>query len=407
MFRNYSGLGKMIALAAIFLLPPGAFAQTQPGTLDRLLGKPTSIDDAADQSARREGKQNHGAIKRTDDPAHDLGAKDPYGGADRTVFQSLDKNDRQALEAFRILFPDSPLAPLADGLVQEMRQPAPSQAKDPQGTKSPNPVQEEKNGSQAAEHAFDEPNCIHEWQLVAQSCAASQLEAFLSICPDTPAAQMAERRKLAIGRGQVPKCRISADTINPANADQVHDSSGNRATAAEQNETRFELSRRERAQVQQYLNALGYKSGPVDADFGKRTRAAIRRFEKANGFPETGYLNAERHQRLTTLGRPAFKEQQTRLEARKKANAEQRERERVERERQRKTIEQAPEPTNRSHPARNAADSQTTEGVWSPEIAAEALERGIRVEETGLAFPDLSPPPSKYPVPINKAPVGN
>ena len=51
-------------------------------------------------------------------------------------------------------------------------------------------------------------------------------------------------------------------------------------------------SRTQVADVQSLLNDLGYSVGVADGQIGTRTRNAIIAFEKANGLPETGRINA-------------------------------------------------------------------------------------------------------------------
>jgi peptidoglycan hydrolase-like protein with peptidoglycan-binding domain len=46
-------------------------------------------------------------------------------------------------------------------------------------------------------------------------------------------------------------------------------------------------------QVQQQLNDKGHDAGPVDGIFGKRTRKALKDFQKAEGMQPTGKLDRE------------------------------------------------------------------------------------------------------------------
>jgi len=46
------------------------------------------------------------------------------------------------------------------------------------------------------------------------------------------------------------------------------------------------------AQVQRSLKRAGYDPGPVDGRLGPATRAAIRHFQRDNGLPETGEVDA-------------------------------------------------------------------------------------------------------------------
>jgi hypothetical protein len=59
---------------------------------------------------------------------------------------------------------------------------------------------------------------------------------------------------------------------------------------AETSDVESQMSRPERWRVQARLRALGYYQGNVDAVFGPLTRDAIRRYQSANGLPQTGQL---------------------------------------------------------------------------------------------------------------------
>lgn len=61
---------------------------------------------------------------------------------------------------------------------------------------------------------------------------------------------------------------------------------------------------RELAAQQQRLADLGYWLGPVDGLFGPSTAHAITAFQKAQGLPRTGDLDAETLDRLATASRP-------------------------------------------------------------------------------------------------------
>ncbi|NOX72423.1 MAG: hypothetical protein GXP03_01935 [Alphaproteobacteria bacterium] len=68
--------------------------------------------------------------------------------------------------------------------------------------------------------------------------------------------------------------------------------------AAEMAEADLRLNGFGRLLVEQQLTALGFDTGVVDGVFEKRTRRAIRRFQKSRGFPVTGYLNQQTIARL-------------------------------------------------------------------------------------------------------------
>jgi membrane-bound lytic murein transglycosylase B len=49
------------------------------------------------------------------------------------------------------------------------------------------------------------------------------------------------------------------------------------------------MSREERLALQAYLLALGYDVGPIDGVLGRRSRAAIREYQKTHGIPADGF----------------------------------------------------------------------------------------------------------------------
>lgn len=59
------------------------------------------------------------------------------------------------------------------------------------------------------------------------------------------------------------------------------------------------LTRERRQQVQRELTLLGFDPRGVDGMFGPGSRAAITRFQTANGFPATGFLDATQIERLS------------------------------------------------------------------------------------------------------------
>ncbi len=45
------------------------------------------------------------------------------------------------------------------------------------------------------------------------------------------------------------------------------------------------------AEAQRLLAALGFDPGPADGVAGRRTRAAVRAYQRATGLPETGVID--------------------------------------------------------------------------------------------------------------------
>jgi len=61
--------------------------------------------------------------------------------------------------------------------------------------------------------------------------------------------------------------------------------------AAKTSEEQMRMNAGTRRVIEQRLNILGLKPGPVDGTFDERTRRAIRRFQSERGLQVTGYLN--------------------------------------------------------------------------------------------------------------------
>jgi peptidoglycan hydrolase-like protein with peptidoglycan-binding domain len=60
------------------------------------------------------------------------------------------------------------------------------------------------------------------------------------------------------------------------------------------------MSAADRRQIQEALRRLDYYRGRADGIFGSRTRAAIRRFQRAIGAQTTGTLTADQANLLVT-----------------------------------------------------------------------------------------------------------
>ena len=66
-----------------------------------------------------------------------------------------------------------------------------------------------------------------------------------------------------------------------------------------------ELGRDARVMVQRGLASLGFPPGPVDGDFGPRTRAAVRSWQEAKGYQATGALTRAQADALVAVGEKA------------------------------------------------------------------------------------------------------
>lgn len=72
-------------------------------------------------------------------------------------------------------------------------------------------------------------------------------------------------------------------------------------TAAKQEEQRVAGNGVARLLVENRLKAAGYNPGPVDGNFNKKTRRAIRQFQRANGLDVSGYVTQATMVRLLAL----------------------------------------------------------------------------------------------------------
>ena len=72
-------------------------------------------------------------------------------------------------------------------------------------------------------------------------------------------------------------------------------------TTPEWMESSLGLTRSERRKIQQGLIVEGYNPGPVDGLFGRKTRSAIKNWQKSLGADQSGYLDAESAKALIVL----------------------------------------------------------------------------------------------------------
>ncbi|MFD0982015.1 peptidoglycan-binding protein [Tropicimonas aquimaris] len=91
-------------------------------------------------------------------------------------------------------------------------------------------------------------------------------------------------------------------------------------------EEALELDRASRRVIQENLAVLGHAPGGADGVFGPASRAAISRFQTANGFPSTSYLNERQ------IGRLAFQAERRQAEIEAEERRAQLEREKADRE---------------------------------------------------------------------------
>ena len=81
------------------------------------------------------------------------------------------------------------------------------------------------------------------------------------------------------------------ETLAPADTAIANDE------ATQETEDQIGLTRAKRREVQRGLTRLGFAT-KVNGKFDEKTRAVITRWQQANGYPETGFLNATEHKVL-------------------------------------------------------------------------------------------------------------
>ena len=104
------------------------------------------------------------------------------------------------------------------------------------------------------------------------------------------------RTRAAIGRWQGARGEEQTGYLNAENARLLlaRPPEAPEPTATRESvETGLGLTREDRRAIQSSLAAQGFDPGPADGVFGRRTRAAIGRWQGARGEQPTGYLDAE------------------------------------------------------------------------------------------------------------------
>ena len=118
--------------------------------------------------------------------------------------------------------------------------------------------------------------------------------AFIKRFPNTLQADLA--------REQIAKLEGAKEPLVVAGGDPVETKAPSAAPSPEAVEQGLGLSREDRRLVQMGLAAAGYDPGPADGMIGRGTREAIRRWQGAQGEPETGYLDADGAKALLAMG---------------------------------------------------------------------------------------------------------
>ena len=81
--------------------------------------------------------------------------------------------------------------------------------------------------------------------------------------------------------------RINEQTISPQEQARI-------------DEQALDLTRDQRRTIQRNISLLGIETGGIDGIFGRRTRAAISEWQRQNGVPVTGFLNANQISRIAS-----------------------------------------------------------------------------------------------------------
>ena len=175
------------------------------------------------------------------------------------------------------------------------------------------------------------------------------------------------------------------DSADGATVAEVEDEPAS-APSPEEAEQALGLTHGQRELVQNGLVWLGYEIGRVDGVLGRRSRAAIRAYQKEKGLPETGRLTAEVSEALQVLGKRQVEKARTaerrrRDEARREAEA----REAEEARRRRAEAERKAQERALREPGRRFRDC---EGTWCPEmvvVPAGSYMMGSPESEAGRA----------------------
>jgi peptidoglycan hydrolase-like protein with peptidoglycan-binding domain len=128
------------------------------------------------------------------------------------------------------------------------------------------------------------------------------------------AARRAAEQKLAAedARLKAEEQARKAAEVKPKSAAELREQ-------AEKAEAALTLSEQDRKKVQVALNSLGHEMPSVTGYFGPRTRAAITAWQKKQGLPETGFLDASQLATLQEQATPAKRPDEAELDARQQA----------------------------------------------------------------------------------------
>ncbi len=126
------------------------------------------------------------------------------------------------------------------------------------------------------------------WRSVKESNKPEELNAYLSSYPNGQFKSLALARIASLENGPSTTTRNLTTGPDPATFTEE---------ASQVTEDQIGLERGQRRDVQRRLNGLGFDT-KVTGKFDDNTRAVIKRWQAARGYPSTGYLNKLQHKAL-------------------------------------------------------------------------------------------------------------
>jgi Caspase domain/Putative peptidoglycan binding domain len=126
------------------------------------------------------------------------------------------------------------------------------------------------------------------WRSVKDANKPEELNAYLTSYPNGNFKSLALARIAALQDGPSTTTRNLTTAIDPATFSQEADQTS---------EDQIGLDKNQRRDVQRRLTGLGFDT-KANGRFDEQTRAVIKRWQAARGYPATGYLNALQHKAL-------------------------------------------------------------------------------------------------------------
>ena len=208
-----------------------------------------------------------------------------------------DSDDPADVQVFLDRYPDGTYAELARNRLKRIERSTKDMAPSESTPKSSSIAARLEEARLAAEREF--------WGMVKESGIRSDLEAFLEQYPDGVYAPLARIRLRQLQRDRAVPQAVASPTEDSTPKDSpaapAPVASPLAAPASEEAESSLSLSRSERRRIQRALAYLELYSGLADGLFGKRTRSAIRGYQKEKVLEETGYLTGEQAEALLGL----------------------------------------------------------------------------------------------------------